>query len=183
MQESGFGVGSVGGVDLVDLLEHLASLGFGAADDGGGLLVESHGFLQAAEVVRIELQREVELVAHLAGQRNAAAEDSGLESFVAEGVGVLAVVFAAAGGGLGGAAGEIDGAVEVSEGVIDAGEPEERFGVVGVVLEALLGDAVELAVVSLLEQGFAVGGKGEGGGEENKQQHRTETEGKRHRTS
>ena len=87
------------------------------------------------------------------------------------------------GAGFGGAAGEIDGAVEVSEGVVDAGEPEQGFGVVGVVLQPLLGDAGELAVVSLLEQRFAVGGKGEGGGKENKQQHRAETKGWRHRTS
>ena len=46
LQEGGFGMGSVGGIDLVDLLERFASFGFGAADDGGGLLVESHGFLR-----------------------------------------------------------------------------------------------------------------------------------------
>ena len=75
------------------------------------------------------------------------------------------MIFAAVGGGFGGAATEIDGAVEVSEGIVDGGDPgrglRRHAGCDG----DAPGQGRELAEVSLLEEGFAVGGKGEGGGE------------------
>ena len=70
---------------------------------------------------------------------------------------------AAVGRGFGGTAPEIDGAIEFSIGIVDGGHPGEGFGVMGVAIETLLGEVLELAEVFLLEEGFAIGGKGEGG--------------------
>ena len=57
---------------------------------------------------------------HLAGQRDSAAENSQLERLVAKSVGELAMIFAAAGRGFRGAAGEIDGALKIPVGIVNA---------------------------------------------------------------
>ncbi len=76
LQESGFGERAIGLADLIDLLQGLAGFGLGAANEHGRLLVEAHGFLEAADVAGIQLQREVEFMAHLAGERDSAAKNS-----------------------------------------------------------------------------------------------------------
>ncbi len=183
LEKRGFGESSVGGIDLVNLLESFAGLGLGAADDCGRLLVEPHGFLETADVAGIELDCEIGFATHLAGEGNSTTEDSELESFVAEDVGVLAMELAAIGRSFSGAAGKIDGAVEVSIGIVDGGHPGERFGIIGVALDSLLGDAMELAEMSLFEQGFTIGAKGQGGSKKDKKKSRAESEGRRHQTS
>ncbi len=80
LQERGFGESSIGGTDLVDLLQGFAGFGLGATDDHGRLLVESHGFLETADVTGIELEREVEFVTHLAGERDSAAKNPNLSA-------------------------------------------------------------------------------------------------------
>jgi len=163
LEERGFGKGSVGLTDLVDLAEGFASLGLGASDENGRLLVEAHGFLEATDAAGFELERDVEFVPHLAGERDSSAENSELEGAIAESVGELAMGFAAIGGSFGGAASEVDGAFEISIGIVNGRHPGERLGVLRIALETLLGEGRELAEVSLLEEGFAIGSRCEGG--------------------
>jgi hypothetical protein len=137
-----------------------------AADDGRGLLIESHGLFEGANAARVKLNRSVEFVPHLAGERNAAAEDSELESFVTESVGKLGVNVGVVGRYGNSALPVVHGFVEVSVGIIDGREPGERFGIVRIAGKPLLRNAVELAEVLLLKQGFAVCGPGEAGGKE-----------------
>lgn len=166
LEERGFGKGSVGLTDLVDLAEGFAGLGLGASDDGGRLLVEAHGFLEATDAAGLKLEREVELVAHLASERDSAAENSELEGAITESVGELAMDFAAIGRSFDGAASVFNGAFKISISIVDGRHPGERLGVLRIALETLLGDGGELAEVSLLEEGFAIGCGGEGGWDE-----------------
>jgi len=88
---------------------------------------------------------------------------------------------ATVGRGFGGAASEFHGFIKVAIGVVDGGHPGEGFGVLRVAIEARLGDAGELAEVSLLEEGFAVSREGEGRGEKGEQENGAESE-RKHRT-
>jgi hypothetical protein len=106
---------------------------------------------------------------HLVGERDSAAENSQFERAIAEGIGELAMKFAAVGGSFRGAAPELDGVVKISIGVVGGRHPGEGLGVIRIVIETLLGDGAELAVVSLLQQNSAVGREDESGSKKSEQ--------------
>jgi len=132
-----------------------------AANHRRRLLVQPHALLQAADVASVQLDSNVQLVAHLPRHRHAAAQHAQLQSLVAQGVSQLAVYFGVVRCRFGRPPAVVHRLVELARRVIDGAHPHQGVGVFRIAAQPLLRHPIQGVEALLFEERLAVGGKTE----------------------